>query len=84
MASLTVTKESAKCLSGRDADRSVMTVPGDRGGKEARRLGDREGVAAHDDGDVMTPSRKVASFEVVQSEFALEVLVHPFGAPNAL
>ena len=82
MARRTVTKESTKCRSGRNADRIVLTIPGERGGKSADALGDHEGIAAHNYGYVVMPSGKGASFKVVQSELALEILIHPFGAPT--
>jgi len=51
-------KESAKWRSGRDLERVVAILPSSRGGKSADSLGDDEGVAAEDDGDVMVPTHE--------------------------
>ena len=47
-------------------------------------LGDEKGCAGQNDGDVVMPSGERASFEVVESELALEVLIHALGAPPFL
>src|SRR6185295_6149882 len=77
-------KESAKCRSGRDAERVVGTLPGGRGGKSPHPLSDDKGVAADDDGNVVVPSRKGAAFEVVEPELAFEVFVHALRSPSFL
>src|SRR6266536_2775441 len=84
MASLTVMKESAKCLSGRDRLRVGLTRPSSRGGEMPRAFGDDERVAAKNDGDVMVPSGKRASLEVVEPELAFEVFIRTFGSPAFL
>src|SRR5262245_39617293 len=80
----TVTKESAKWRSGRVADRLNGTGPCRRGGKIAGALGDHEGEAAEHDGNVMMPTGEGAALEVVEAEFALQVLVHALGSPALL
>ena len=45
---------------------------------------DDERVAAEDDRDVMVPTGKGASLEVVKPEFPLEILVGALGAPPFL
>ena len=84
MARRTVMNESAKWRSGRDRERTVATRPGGRGGKSADAFSDHEGVAAEDDGDVVMPAWEGPPLEVVEPELALEVLVHPLGAPAFL
>jgi hypothetical protein len=44
--------------------------PSGLGGEVPRRLGDDEGVAAENDGDVVAPTWKASSFEVVEAELA--------------
>ena len=77
-------KESAKWRSGRDRERTVVTRPGGRGGKSADALSDHEGVAAQDDGNVMMPAREGPTFEMIEPELALEVLVHALSSPALL
>ena len=49
-----------------------------------RAFGSHERVAAEGDGDVMMPAAKRPPFEVVETELALHVLIHPFGPPALL
>ena len=42
---------------------------------------DDERVAAEGDGNVVVPAREAPSLEMVETEFALEVLVDAFGPP---
>src|SRR5882724_9396681 len=72
--------ESAKWRSGRDSDRVVWCLPSGRGGKTPREFGGDEGVAGEDYRDVMVPAWPAPSLEVVEAEFAFEVLVGPLGA----
>ncbi len=58
--------------------------PGDRGGKSADALGDDERVATEHDRDVMMPAWVRATLEVIETELALEVLVHALGPPAFL
>lgn len=76
--------ESAKCRSGRASDRVVATRPPGRGGKSSRPFGHEEGIAGEDAADVVLPADVRAPLEVVQSQLALEVLVHALGAPALL
>src|SRR5208282_5853295 len=78
-----VGKESAKWRSGRDFERTSSTLPSGRGGKMLHSLSDDEGVAAERDGHVVVPAVEAATFEVVQAEFALHLLVDQLG-PVAL
>ncbi len=49
-----------------------------------RTFGSDERVAAERDGHVMVPASKRASFEVVKTELALQVLVDSLRAPALL
>jgi len=69
--------ESAKWRSGRDSERVVSCVPSGRGGKTPREFGGDEGVAGENYGNVMVPAWPAPSFEVVEAQFAFEVLVCP-------
>src|SRR5438552_18704105 len=75
-----VTNESGKWRSGREAVRTGRTLPSGRGGKTPHAFAEDECVAAQDTRDVVVPAGIAASFVVVQSQFALEILVEPFGA----
>ena len=77
-----VTKLSWKWRSGRAELRVVLCRPSGRGGKMPHAFGDNERIAAEDNGDMVMPPRKSTPFKVVEAEFALEVLVHAFGAPS--
>src|SRR5580704_2419463 len=84
MASRMVGKESAKCRSGRDGLRAMGTGPSRRGGGMPHALSDDEGVAADDDGDVVVPADPATSFEVVESQLGLHLLVGLLGSPALL
>src|SRR5271170_8093234 len=75
MARRIVVKESAKWRSGREDDLSTRTFPSLRGGEVPQTLSDDEGVAAKDDRDVMMPAAEAPSFEVVEAQLALHLLV---------
>src|SRR6266536_776561 len=77
-----VMKLSAKCRSGREVLRVVAQRPSGRGGKTLHAFGDDERVAAEGDGDVVVPAREASSFEVVEAELALQILVDTLGAPS--
>ena len=79
-----VMKESPKWRSGRDAERIVDLRERSRGGKSPRSFSNEEGEAAERDGDVVVPASETAALEVIQSEFALEILVHALGTPALL
>src|ERR1700759_2886207 len=79
-----VMSESPKWRSGRDAERIVDLQERGRGGKSPRSFGNEEGEAAERDGDVVVPASETAALEVIQSQFALEVLVHTLGTPALL
>src|ERR1019366_1831612 len=78
-----VGKESAKWSSGRDFERTRSTLPFGRGGEMLHSLSDDEGVAAERDSHVVVPAGETATFEVVEAEFALHLLVDQLG-PIAL
>src|SRR5579863_74042 len=80
MASRMVEKESAKCRSGRERDRTRGTLPSSRGGEMPQALSEDEGVAAEGDRDVMIPAWEGASLEVVEPELALHLGVDVLGA----
>src|ERR1019366_3817595 len=73
------------------AVRTVGTVPhfprgsfSGRGGKRPGALGGDEREAGEYDGDVMVPAAEGAPLVMVQSQLALGILVHAFGAPPLL
>jgi hypothetical protein len=79
-----VTNESAKCRSGRDADRVGLRRPSGRGGKSTDAFGYHERVTTHDNRNVVVPPGERASLEVVETELALEVFIHALNAPPFL
>ncbi len=76
-----VMKLSGKCRSGRERLRVVSQRPSGRGEITLHAFGDDERVAAEGDGDVVVPAAETPSFEVVEAELALQVLVDALGAP---
>jgi hypothetical protein len=76
-----VINESAKWRSGRARLRTVWTCFSGRGGKSADALGNDEGEAREDNGDVVVPAAEATPFEMIEAEFALEVLVHTLSPP---
>src|SRR5438105_2304087 len=74
--------ESGKWRSGREAVRTgrLGLGPSYLRGETPRALGDEEGVAAQDNRDVMVPAGVAASLVVVQTQLALDLLVHALGA----
>src|SRR5438876_4665906 len=77
-------KESAKCRSGRDGDRTGSILPSARGGKTPHAFRNEERIAAEHDRDVVMPARERAALEVVQAQLPLELLIGALGAPALL
>ena len=75
--------ESWKWRSGRVVVRVVVSCSCARGGKRSHLFSDQEGIASERHSDVMMPSNPRATFVVVETQFALEVLVGAFDAPSA-
>lgn len=75
-------KLSVKCRSGRERERVVGQRPSGRGGKTPHTFSDDERVAAESDGDVVVPAVETSSLEVVESKFALEILVDALCSPS--
>src|SRR3954470_4072794 len=84
MARRVVMNESGKCRSGRSSVREGLVRFSGRGGKSAGVLRADEGVAAQNSRDVMVPATKAPPLEVVEAQFAFEVLVDALGAPALL
>src|SRR5580700_2259918 len=84
MASRAVTKESSKWRSCLALERIASTRPSARGGKMPQALAKDECIAAENDGDVVIPAAKGATFVVVQSELALEIFIYALGSPSLL
>src|SRR6201996_2951390 len=75
-----VARESTKCLSGRARERTGFIRPSGRGGKSSGTFGHEEGVRTEDGGDVVMPAGEAAPLEVIEPQFALELLVDLLGA----
>ena len=79
MARRNVAKDDGKCRSGREGERVGRVRPlGCRGAAwktVARPPGGDERVAAQHDGDVVMPTPEAATFEVVEPQLALHLLV---------
>src|SRR5260221_841701 len=82
MASRAVANESSKWRAGRERVRESAMGPCCRGGKSADPLGDDERVATEHDRHVMMPPFEAATFEVIESELALQLLVNALGLPT--
>ena len=74
-------KLSAKWRSGRDLVRVVGQRPSGRGGETSCPLGNDEGVAGEDDGNVMVPAGKSSALVVIEAELTLEIFVDALGPP---
>ena len=75
--------ESTKCRSGRALVRTVCGRDR-RGGEMPQPFADDERVAAEDDAGVVVPAWKGSSFEVVEPELTLQLLVGALGPPPLL
>ena len=84
MLSRTLMNESAKCRSGRVFDRTRATGISGRGGERPSEDGQDEGVADEDNTYMVLPPWIRSAFEVVETEFALHVLIGPFCSPALL
>ena len=74
-----VMNDSRKWRSGLARDRVVVFLWSAPRGKTPDALRDDEGEAGQGDGDVVMPATEGAPLEVVEAEFALEILVDPLG-----
>jgi hypothetical protein len=77
-------KESWKCRSGRDSERTVFLRADGRGGETSRAFSGDEGEAGERDRDVVMPPPEAAAFEMVEAELALQVLIDPFDRPAVM
>ena len=84
MARRTVMKESATWRSGREEVRDVSIRCAVRRGEMPSTLGDDECVAGQGHRDVVMPSLKASSLEVIETQLTLEILVGALGSPPLL
>ena len=74
-------RESWKWRSGRERERVGVRRPLSGGGKTPSTLGDEESVASESYRDVVMPALVATALEVVEAEFAFEVLIDALGTP---
>ena len=84
MARRAVMNESAKCRSGRDAERTRRTFPSGRGGEMLHPFGDDEREAAECDRNMMVPAHEGAALVVIETQLFLELLMGLLADPARL
>ena len=77
-------KESAKWRSGRAAERTGVIFSSGRGGKRPPQGSRDIRIGRQHGGHMMVPPWIGSSFEVIETEFTLHILVGAFGPPPLL